>query len=257
MENKFIEIQQHEDRVAVITLNRPEKRNALNLELMDELCNALETLHTSDCRVVVIAAHGTAFCSGLDLHEAANPALMESTGASMARLLSTINNTTLVTIAAVHGDALAGGAGLVAACDLVVMDREAHIGFPEVRRGLVAALVSTILVQQMGTRHMRELLLTGEVVDAARAQSIGLVNKIVNHGDVLIEALGLAHKVLLGGPESIVMTKRLISDLITGVHPGDIQHALALHHAVRHSQEAKEGIAAFIDKRTPDWIAAS
>lgn len=250
MENKYVQLELKDEAIAILTINRPEKRNALNLKLMDELFSGIEKLQQTPCRAVIIAANGTTFSSGLDLKEAADPSLNEASASHVAKMLTTIVNTPLVTIAAVQGDAFAGGAGLVAACDLAVMSKAAAIGFPEVRRGLVAAMVSTCLVQQISTKSMRELLLTGEPVDAVRAQSMGLVNRIAANGDVLKEALLLAEQVIKGGPEAIRLTKQLISKLTAGNFSNEMQHALALHHAVRNSDEAREGIAAFLEKRS-------
>lgn len=252
MDFKCIEMQQKSDAIAVVTLNRPERRNVLNIAMMEELGGAIERLEHTSCRVVVFAANGPAFSGGLDLKEAADPNLNETTAEHVAKLLTTVAESPLVTIAAVQGDAYAGGAGLVAACDLAVMAKGAVIGFPEVRRGLVAALVSAVLTRQISGCHMRQLLLTGEAVDGARAQAMGLVSHVTD-ADVMVEAFVLAEQVVKGGPEAIRLTKRVIKDLAPRDFLSDIQHALAVHHTVRQSAEAREGIAAFLEKRPTSW----
>ena len=255
MENRYIDVFE-DNAIAVVTLKRAEKRNALNIVLMDQLCEAFVQLQRSQCRVVIISAEGAVFCAGLDLLEAANPALEEKTAEHVARLLTTIYTSPLVTIAAVQGDALGGGGGLAAACDLVLMAQEAKIGFPEVRRGLVAAQVSTIVMRQISMRYVRELFLTGEPVTAVRALQMGLINKVVKGTELLDEAMRLAQSVVKGAPGAIKITKNLIGEFFPRNFSTDLQHALALHHAIRQSAEAKEGIAAFLEKRPPNWQIA-
>lgn len=251
---KYLSIKKIGDATIVITLNRPDKRNALNLELMENLYEMIETLQTHpEYRVLILTGEGNTFCAGLDLQEATDPTLVEKMAQHVARLLTTIYTSKLVTIAAVQGNAIAGGAGLVAACDCAVLSNEAKIGFPETRRGLVAAQVATLLRRQIGMRHIRELLLLGELIDSQRALSMGLVNRIAFPEVVLSEALMLSELVLLGAPEATRETKHLLASLDPADFYKDLEVALSFHHAARSSIEAKEGISAFLDKRQPVW----
>lgn len=254
MKNDCIIVEKVNESISKIILNRPEKHNALGIELITALCEALTEMEKSSCRVVVISAKGKNFCSGLDLQQAADESLIEKMGRQLAALFTILHNTPLVTIAAVRGYAIAGGGGLAISCDIVLVDEEAKMGFPEVRRGIVAAQVAAILVRQASLRHARELLLTGLVVDAGRAIEMGLANRIVLYGDVESEALKLAGEVLKGAPNAVKKTKRLLEKLVPGDFSSDLEMALLVHHASRHSAEGKEGIAAFLEKRSPEWI---
>src|SRR3954453_20635762 len=166
-------------KITVITLNRPDPRNALTVELMNELISALRVASDEASeRVLILRGAGSAFCAGLDL-KAATPQNSHATAEMVAKTLLALSQTRLVTIAAVHGAAVAGGAGIMSACDYVVAAEGTKIGYPEVSRGLVAGLVMTFLRRQGGGRNMRELLLGSELIDTERAKQIGLVNRVV------------------------------------------------------------------------------
>jgi len=205
-------------------------------------------------RVLILRGAGAAFCTGLDLKEAADQTKAHATGEMVATTLITISQTRLITIAAVHGAAVAGGAGIMSACDLVVAAERTKIGYPEVRRGLVAGLVMTFLRRQVGERSMRELLYTAELIDAARAKEIGLVNRVVASEDVMNEAQKFAALVLQGAPGALAQTKRLVEDLWWHSVKEDVDIALKYHMEARKSEEAREGIAAFNEKRKPSWV---
>ena len=149
-------------------------------------------------RVIILRGAGAAFCTGLDLKEAADQTNAHATAEMVANTLVAISQTRLITIAAVHGAAVAGGAGIMSACDFVVAAQGTKIGYPEVRRGLVAGLVMTFLRRQVGERNTRELLLGSELIDADRAHEIGLVNRVVVKADLMNEAQKFAQSVLQG-----------------------------------------------------------
>ncbi|PYJ44907.1 MAG: enoyl-CoA hydratase/isomerase family protein, partial [Verrucomicrobia bacterium] len=155
----------------------------------------------------------------------------------------------------VHGAAVAGGAGIMSACDFVVAAERTKIGYPEVRRGLVAGLVMTFLRRQVGERNMRELLLGSELIEVERAKAIGLVNRVVARNDLMTEALKFADSVLQGAPSAVAQTKRLIDELWWRSVKDDVDLALKHHIQARESDEAREGIAAFNEKRKPNWAA--
>ncbi len=235
-------VEKQTPQIAIVTLNRPERRNALTLELLNELIAAIKVASDGPHERVLI------------LKEAANPKNAHATAEMVAKTLVTLSQTRLITIAAVHGAAVAGGAGIMSACDFVVAAEKTKIGYPEVRRGLVAGLVMTFLRRQIGERNMRELLLGSELIDAERAREIGLVNRVVARDDVMSEARKFADSVLQGAPDALVQTKRLIEELWSSSVKEDVDLALKYHLQARESAEAREGIAAFNEKRPPKWV---
>src|SRR6266850_1837164 len=187
----------HEDRTATITLNRPEKRNAVSFQLVEDLIGALGAIDKSDSQVVIITGAGKAFCAGLDLEELKSligksheQNLKDS--ATMANLFRTIYDFPKPTIAAVNGAAIAGGTGIATMCDFTLAVPEAKFGYTEVRIGFVPAIVSSMLVWQVGHKVARDLLLTGRLIDAAEAHRYGLVNEVVEPGRLMTRARELA-----------------------------------------------------------------
>jgi len=247
-------IEKQSPQITVVTLNRPERRNALTLELLSQLCAAIKVASEEpQNRVIILRGAGAAFCAGLDLKEAADQTKAHATAEMVANTLIAVSQTHLVTIAAVHGAAVAGGAGIMSACDFVVAAERTRIGYPEVRRGLVAGLVMTFLRRQVSERNMRELLLGSELIYAERAKEIGLVNRVVAQNDLMPEALKFAASVLQGAPGAVAQTKRLIDELWWRSVKDDVDLALKYHMQARESDEAREGIAAFNEKRKPKW----
>ena len=241
-------------QVTIVTLNRPERRNSLTIELLSNLISAVKAASDQpNERVLILRGAGAAFCTGLDLKEAADQRKAHATADMVAKALVTLAETRVVTIAAVHGAAVAGGAGIMSACDFVVAAKKTKIGYPEVRRGLVAGLVMTFLRRQVGERNLRELVLGGELIDAARAKEIGLVNRVVEPDELMNEAIEFADSVLQGAPNAIGQTKRLIEELWSSSVKEDVDRALKHHLQARESDEAREGIAAFNEKRKPNW----
>jgi methylglutaconyl-CoA hydratase len=176
-----------------------------------------------------------------------------TTAEMVARTLLALAETRLVTIATVHGAAVAGGAGIMSACDFVIAAERTRIGYPEVRRGLVAGLVMTFLRRQLRERDLREVLLASELFEAERAREIGLVNRVVPSGELESEAQKVAASVLQGAPGAISNSKRLLEELWSTSVKEDLERALRHHLNARESPEAKEGIAAFNEKRPPSW----
>jgi methylglutaconyl-CoA hydratase len=190
----------------------------------------------------------------LDLEAAADSSKAHATAEMVAGMLLALAETRLVTIAMVHGAAVAGGAGIMSACDFVVAAERTKIGYPEVRRGLVAGLVMTFLRRQLRERDLRELLLASELIEVERAREIGLVNRVVPVGELENEAQKIAASVLQGAPGAIANSKRLMEALWSTSFQEDIELALRHHLEARESAEAKEGIAAFNEKRPPNWV---
>ena len=248
-------VEKQTPQVTLVTLNRPERRNSLTIELLNELVAAVKVASDQpDERILILRGAGAAFCTGLDLKEAADQKKAHATAEMVAKTLITLAETRLVTIAAVHGAAVAGGAGIMSACDFVVAAEKTKIGYPEARRGLVAGLVMTFLRRQVRERSLRELVLGGELIDAARALEIGLVNRVVPPDEVMNEAQKFADSVLQGAPGAIANTKRLIEKLWATSVKKDVDLALKHHMQARESAEAREGIAAFNEKRKPNWV---
>ncbi len=248
-------VEKQTPQITVVTLNRPEQRNALTIELLTELTAAINVIaNEPNQRILILRGAGAAFCTGLDLREAADATKAHATAEMVANTLVAISQTHLVTIAAVHGAAVAGGAGIMSACDFVVAAEGTRIGYPEVRRGLVAGLVLTFLRRQIGERNMRELLLGSELIDAERAKEIGLVNRVVAPDDLMSEAQKFANSVLQGAPGALAQTKRLIEEFWWRSVKEDVDLALKYHMQARESNEAGEGITAFNEKRSPSWV---
>src|SRR6266849_4396662 len=235
-------IERQTPKIAIVTLNRPERRNALTIELLNELTAAIKVASDEPHeRVLILRGAGAAYWTGLDLKEAADPRKAQITADLVAKTLITLSQTRLITIAAVHGAAVAGGAGIMSACDFVVAAQRTKIGYPEVRRGLVAGLVMTFLRRQVGERNMRELLLGSELIEVERAKAIGLVNRVVARNDLMTEALKFADSVLQGAPSAVAQTKRLIDELWWRSVKDDVDLALKYHMEARESAEAREG----------------
>ena len=244
-------VERKDPHITIVTLNRPERRNALTIELLMELTAAIEAAAADvNQRVLILRGAGLAFSTGLDL-KATSP--VHATAEMVAKTLIALSQTRLITIAAVHGAAVAGGAGLMSACDFVIAAEGTKIGYPEVRRGLVAGLVMTFLRRQVGERNMRELLFGSELIDAERAREIGLVNRVVVQNDLMSKAQKFAVSVLQGAPGALAQTKKLIEELWSSSVQEDVELALKYHLQARESEEAREGIAAFNEKRKPKW----
>jgi methylglutaconyl-CoA hydratase len=249
--------------VAVLTLNRPERRNALSRALLAQLRDAVDDVGVDlGVRAVVLTGAGVAFSTGMDLKEAAEmhataegEYAMVAVLKEFADLLQCIHTLSKPVIAAVNGDALAGGAGLMAACDLAVAAETARVGYPEVRRGLVAAIVMHDLTRQVGDRRARQLLLTGDLISSKLAHDWGLVNTVTPPERCLDEAIRMAEGLIESGPTALATTKRLLDE--TEGRPPNLRGAAAISAVVRASEEAHEGISAFIEKRSPRWAAST
>jgi len=240
--------------ITLLTLNRAEKRNALSVELVLELLAALTAAEKDAThRVLLLTGTGPVFCAGLDLVEAADPARAHQSAELIGQVLRRLSESRLVTIAVVRGAAIAGGAGLMSACDFAFAEESAQIGYPETRRGLVAALVMTFLRRQLRERDARRILLTGELFSGRHAEVIGLVNEALKADELMPAALHIAAEVLQGGPEAVARTKQLLARLWPSPLAADLEQAMGTHLETRQSAEIQEGIAAFREKRPPKW----
>jgi methylglutaconyl-CoA hydratase len=249
-----IQVEMLRPGIAVVALNRPEKRNALNIALMEALCEAVDRLGADrETRAIILRGEGAAFCAGLDLREGADIAVAHRSAELVARMLTAVTSSPKVVIGAAHGAALAGGAGLLLACDLAVVAGDTRVGFPEVRRGLVAGMVMTLLRRRVLERDARELLLTGELVTADRALAMGLVNRVVTPDTLIPVAERFAMDIVQGAPDAVAHTKALFNALWPRPLKDDLADALEMHKHVRVSGDALEGMQAFVVKRAPRW----
>jgi methylglutaconyl-CoA hydratase len=244
--------------VATITLNRPEKRNAVSFALVDELLAALDEIEQSSAQVVILTGAGKAFCAGLDLGELKN--LLGKTNeenaedsSRMGRIFRRIYDFPLPTIAAVNGAAIAGGTGFATMCDFTLAVPEAKFGYTEVRIGFVPAIVSSMLVWQVGHKIARDLLLTGRLFDATEAHRYGLVNEVVEPERLMTRARELATQLLENSPSSMRATKRLINGFIAGQLDEQIGQAVQDNARIRTTADFREGITSFLEKRKPRW----
>ena len=240
-------------QVMVITLNRPEVKNALNLAVAEGVAAALDTLETrSDLAVGVLAGAGGTFCSGMDLKSFLDGERPVIAGRGLAGLTARPPSKPL--IAAVDGYALAGGFELVLACDLVVASRDATFGLPEVRRGLTAnggALFR--LHRRVPWCQAMELILTGASISATRAAELGLVNRLTLPGDSVDEAVLLAEVIAANGPLAVRTSKKIALESLDWPQSESFERQEPLVDIVRHSFDAHEGAAAFTQKRRPEW----
>lgn len=248
----------HESGVATITLNRPDKRNAISYELIDDLLGAFEEVAQSPSQIVILTGAGKAFCSGMDLDNLKSligrtPEQSLEDTQTMARLFRTLYDFPKPTIAAVNGPAIAGGTGLASLCDFTLAVPEAKFGYTEVRIGFVPAIVSTFLLRQVGEKIARDLLLTGRLFDAAEAQRIGLVNEIVAADQLMHRARTLAAQLMENSPGSLRYTKRLLSNAARTEMDAQIELAIQENASVRATPDFREGISSFLEKRKPKW----
>jgi methylglutaconyl-CoA hydratase len=248
----------YDDRVATLTLNRPEKRNAISFELIDDLLRALDEVGKSSALVLILTGAGKAFCSGMDLENLKSligrtPEQNLKDSETMVRLFRALYEFPKVTIAAVNGAAIAGGTGLAVLCDFTLAVPEAKFGYTEVKIGFVPAIVSTFLLRQVGEKHARDLLLTGRIIGAEEALRMGLINEVVTTDRLMTRARELAAQIMENSPTSLVLTKRLLSEHARAELDQQIEAAVRENAAIRETKNFREGVTSFLEKRRPRW----
>ncbi|MDQ2833402.1 MAG: enoyl-CoA hydratase-related protein [Acidobacteriota bacterium] len=246
------------DGVRTVTLNRPERRNAMTPEMQEELIGAMNEAAASQCRVVVFKGAGESFCAGLDLsslRKMNDKSAAEHTADAerIARLFRTLYEMPKPTIAVVHGAAIAGGTGLATICDFTLAAPGAKFAYTEVRIGFVPALVSAFLTLQVGDKRARDLLLTGRVFSGEEALRLGLVNEVVAFEELEKRVRELADVLKANSPESIAATKRLLAAQNKEWLDASIARALLVNAEARGTHDFREGVAAFLEKRKPVW----
>ena len=247
----------HRGPAALITINRPDKRNALSRALIAALSDAFHRAASDPAtRSVILTGSGTAFCAGMDLDELRGTLGAEADKVwddanKLAALYDLIYSLPKPTIAAVNGAAVAGGAGLVSVCDLALSVPDAKFGYPEVRRGLVAAMVMPHLLRHVGERAARWLLLTGELIDAVEALRMRFINAVVSPEHLMDGADEWARSLAEGGPKALAQTKDLLRTFSRqALSVDELAKASA---EPRLTDEARGGIAAFFDKKPVPW----
>jgi methylglutaconyl-CoA hydratase len=245
-----------------IILNRPDKRNALSRQMIADLVQAFDDLHGERrVRAVILTGSGPAFCAGMDLAEmqetAQQPDALSQWHEDAVIYRELIDKMLLFPkpiIAAVNGPAVAGGAGLVLASDIVIGTPGAKFGFPEPRRGIVAGMVSPLLAFRIGASHAANLLLTARTIEAAEALRLGLYHEIVASDLVWVRGNEIAGEIAQSAPEALLLTKRLLNETI-GEHLGvQLSAGAAASATSRTTDAAREGLSAFLEKREPKWL---
>ncbi|MFK7766778.1 MAG: enoyl-CoA hydratase/isomerase family protein [Mariniblastus sp.] len=253
-----------ESGVGRITLNRPEKRNALKRDFIVQIGDAVKQLAADESlRVLIIEAEGSVFCAGMDLGEMQQRAESENgkqewqkDSEVYADLLAAIYELPVPTIAAMQGPALAGGVGMVLACDFIVASDNAFFMLPEPARGITAAMVTPFLVHRIGAGPATHLLLSGEKMTASRASEVGLVHAVTETGStemlsVRIDAL--VASILTGSKSALAITKRHVQNCASGNIIEGLKASIGVSAEARETNDAREGLAAFLEKRKPNW----
>jgi len=241
------------DPVLFITLNRPEVRNAFNDELIGALTDAFAKLPTGT-RAVVLAGEGPSFCAGGDLEWMRKAAAYSTKqnvedATRLTLLFGTIQRCSAVVVARVHGHAFGGGCGLVSAADVAVASTSAKFSFSEVKLGLIPATIAPFVLQKLGPGHARALFTTGEVFDAHRAHHVGLVHEVVMPEGLDVAVDAKLNAILAAGPKATIAARDLTLDDLSLFDEAPKRLA-----AARASEEGKEGVAAFLEKRKATWV---
>jgi len=240
--------------VARITLNRPEKRNALDGELIGELKAAFTASASSDaCRVVLLSGAGTDFCSGADLanlEKTAQNSVLDnlSDARSTADLFLMMRNHPRPVIAAVHGRALAGGCGIATACDIILASQSAQFGYPEVNIGFVPAMVMAILRRSVSEKAAFELVVTGNTVSAPRAHELGLVHRVFEDDHFSSEVEGYVAKLAAKSASAIMLSKRLLYNMDSMSFEAALQAGAEINAIARQTEDCRKGIEKFLKK---------
>jgi len=248
--------------VAHITLNRPDKRNAISAQMIAELQSAFDAIEKTHARVGIMTGAGKAFCAGMDLEMLAaiakqSPAENQDDSRRIARMLRRIWSFPRPLIAAVNGPAFAGGCGIATLCDFTLASPQAKFGYTEVKIGFLPAIVSVFLTRQIGEKRARDLLLTGRIIEAAEAKEYGLVTEVVAAERLLDRAHELAETLIAASPSSLTRAKRLLVSAEAASVDADLERAILENARIRCTPDFQEGVASFLEKRKPIWQGES
>ena len=250
--------QQDETGIATIALSVPEKRNAISSQMISDLLGALDLAEHNSARVVVLTGSGKAFCAGMDLDELQNVAKQTlqknlEDARRVTKLFSRLYSFPRPLIAAVNGPAIAGGCGIATLADFTIAVPEAKFGYTEVKLGFMPAIVSVFLKRRLGDKHVRDLLLTGRLIDAAEALRIALITEIVPAEQLMTRAREIAALLLAASPSAVAQTKKLLLGLDRAAVRAELEIAIEASADIRSTPDFREGVAAFLEKRAPKW----
>lgn len=248
------------DRIGFITLNRPEKRNALNEDLIRSLGSAFDNAAIDNSvKVIVLKANGDAFCSGADLayiQQMQDFSFDDNLADSMRlkELFLKIYTLNKVVIAQVEGHAIAGGCGLATVCDYVFTIPEAKFGYTEVKIGFIPAIVMVFLIRKIGDQRARQLLLSGNLVNAGEASQLGLITKVSAKETIATDVIDLATKLIKSNStEAMTTTKRMLAEVQSLSLEEALNYAARMNADARGTDDCKKGIAGFLNKQMPEW----
>ena len=244
--------------IAKITLNRPDKRNAITTTMISEILTALDVIEKSRSRVVILTGAGKCFCAGIDLEMLAaiaqqSPSENQEDSRRIAKMLRRIWSFPRPMIAAVNGAAYAGGCGIATLCDFTIATTEAKFGYTEVKIGFLPAIVSVFLTRQIGEKRSRDLLLTGRIIGAAEAKEFGMVSEVVPAERLLDRVQELVAELIAASPSSVTRAKHLLTSSAAAGLDHDLERAILENARIRCTPDFKEGIASFLEKRKPMW----
>lgn len=253
-----------DDRVHRVTLDRPDKRNAMNLQMVRELTEALEAAEVGDARLIVLRGAQGHFCAGGDVSDMAKarseagadgePDGIVALSTEFGRLSLRFSRTAIVVLAVVEGAVMGGGFGLACTADVVLASNTTTFRLPETGLGVVPAQIAPFLIERLGYSEAKRLSLSGGSVDAARALDLGLVHEVVAPEQLDERVAQTVKQLLRGGPHATRATKALFHRLVPGVQEADIVHAARVFAEAARSPEAMEGLTAFLSKRSPSWV---
>jgi methylglutaconyl-CoA hydratase len=249
---------EEKDGIHSITMNRPDRRNALNHEMIDELTEALYRAGRCNCGVVTLTGAGTAFCSGLDLEHLKQlgnqlPEEQRADAEAIMTLMRTLYELSKPSIAAVNGAAVAGGTGLATLCDFTLAVPDAKFGYTEAKIGFIPAVVAVFLLRMVGEKVARELLLSGRFFSATEARSMGLVSEVIALEELPSRARALALSLMRNSPESMRSIKELLNGFADSELDRNLAQAIRWSEKIRSTGDFREGVRAFLEKREPVW----
>ena len=260
MEYTTIEVR-HADRIAFVTMNRPDKRNALNDVMIKELSDAFAFLQRQNSlRVIILTGNGESFCSGMDLEYLQKYSILSheenlDDARNFLKLVFLIHNNKKIVISMVNGPAMGGGCGLAIASDFVIVgETKATLGVPEVQRGFLPAIILLFLMKRLGESKAREVALTGSIFDANKAKDAGLVSKVVPDDQLLSVTSEFAESLVTStSPSTITLTKELFARFDDMKRSEALDFAVALNALTRKTEDFKKGIESFLSKEKPKW----
>lgn len=262
MKDQVLQITITKNGVARLTMNRPDLRNAFNEQLINDLCDAMGRLGADqNIRAIVLTGSGSAFSAGADLNmmrrvAGYSAAENKDDARRLAHMLNAIYECKKPTIALVNGPALGGGVGLVAACDIAIASEDAFFALSEVRLGLIPAVISPFVVRAINPRQARRYFITGERITSEKAKELGLVHMVAMPAQLEATLDGVIENLLAGGPNAQSESKLLIRKVAyRAVDDGVMEETAGMIAKTRASDEGKEGITSFLEKRKPSWIS--